>query len=194
MWVNVLMWSYAQCLRMWLGMMSLVTDPTSVQSLCLRLACPGEIDLTGIFPLYIDIRRGSIIAVTFVRVYQPWQLVDCAPSFLYVISSFSILLAPIVGMMVADFYFVQKMRLKLSEPHGDFWYSGWVNWRAFPAWIVGWAPTIGGLILVSTPELRRDLPFPKRANIRAQVFSPACWSSTSQTWYSQSAMSEIWVT
>ena len=61
-----------------------------------------------------------------------------------------------MGVMVADFYFVRKMRLKLSElykPHGDFWYSGGVNWRAFPAWIVGWAPTIGGLILESTPEL-----------------------------------------
>ena len=48
--------------------------------------------------------------------------------------------------MVADFNFVRKMRLELSElyrPHGDLWCYGGVNWRTFPAWIVGWAPTIG---------------------------------------------------
>jgi len=97
-----------------------------------------------------------MITVTFVWVCQPWQLVNRASTFLSVISSFSIFLAPIMGVMVADFYFVRKMRLKLSElykPHGDFWYSGGVNWRAFPAWIVGWSPTIGGLVLESTPEL-----------------------------------------
>jgi cytosine/uracil/thiamine/allantoin permease len=61
-----------------------------------------------------------------------------------------------MGVMVADFYLVRKMRVRLSElykSHGDFWYSGGVNWRAFPAWIIGWAPTIGGLVLASNPKL-----------------------------------------
>lgn len=125
-------------------------------SLCLRYACAGGIDLAGIFPLYINIRRGAIITITFAWVCQPWQLVNRASTFLSVISSFSIFLAPLMGVMVADFYFVRKKRLKLSElykSHGDFWYSGGVNWRSFPAWIVGWAPTIGGLVLASAPAL-----------------------------------------
>ena len=108
------------------------------------------------FPLYINIRRGAIITVTFAWVCQPWQLVNRASTFLSVISSFSIFLAPIMGVMVADFYLIRRMRLKLSElyrSHGDFWYSGGVNWRAFPAWIVGWAPTVGGLALASNPKL-----------------------------------------
>ena len=57
---------------------------------------------------------------------------------------------------MADFYLVRKMRVKLSElykSHGDFWYSGGFNWRAFPAWAVGWAPTVGGLALTSNPKL-----------------------------------------
>lgn len=61
-----------------------------------------------------------------------------------------------MGVMVADFYLVRKTRVKLSElykSHGDFWYSGGFNWRAFPAWAVGWAPTIGGLALTSNPKL-----------------------------------------
>ena len=196
-------------------MVSRVTGQTSVQSLSSRSTCLGGIDLAGIFPLYINIRRGAIITVAFAWVCQPWQLVNRPSTFIYVISSFSIFLAPIMGVMVVDFYLVRKMRLKLSElykPHGDFWYSGGVNWRAFPAWIVGWAPTIGGLILESTPETSgpRVLSelyfvaffygapsevyrFPKPADICAQVFSLACWFSTSQTWYSQSPMSEIWM-
>jgi cytosine/uracil/thiamine/allantoin permease len=116
----------------------------------------GGIDLAGIFPLYINIRRGAIITVVCAWICQPWQLVNRAPTFLSVISSFSVFLAPIMGVMIADFFFVRKMRLKLSElykSHGDFWYFRGVNWRAFPAWVVGSAPTIGGLVLTSNPKL-----------------------------------------
>ena len=116
----------------------------------------GGIDLAGIFPLYINIRRGAIITVVFAWVCQPWQLINRSSTFLSVISSFSVFLAPIMGVMVADFFFVRKMRLKLSElykSHGDFWYLGGVNWRAFPAWVVGWGPTVGGFVLTVNTKL-----------------------------------------
>ena len=116
----------------------------------------GGIDLAGIFPLYINIRRGAIITVVFAWVCQPWQLVNRSSTFLSVVSSFSVFLAPIMGVMIADFFFVRKMRLKLSELYkspGDFWHFGGDNWRAFHAWVVGWGPTIGGLVLTSNTNL-----------------------------------------
>jgi NCS1 family nucleobase:cation symporter-1 len=132
--VNVLMWSHSRCLRTWLGtvLRVIIRGPSFREPLRLRSTRAGGIDLAGIFPLYINIRRGAIITVTFAWVCQPWQLVNRASTFLSVISSFSIFLAPIMGVMVADFYFIRRMRLKLSElyrSHGDFWYSGGVNWR-----------------------------------------------------------------
>ena len=158
------MWSYAysRWSRMLLGTALRVIYPGSILSRFHRantidFACYiGGIDLAGIFPLYINIRRGAIITVAFAWVCQPWQLVNHAITFLSVITSFSVFLAPIMGVMVADFFFVRKMRLKLSElykSHGDFWYFGGVNWRAFAAWVVGWAPTVGGLALTNSPKL-----------------------------------------
>jgi len=61
-----------------------------------------------------------------------------------------------MGVMIADFFLIRGMRLKLSElykSHGDFWYFGGVNWRALLAWVVGWVPGVGGLALTSNPEL-----------------------------------------
>ena len=83
----------------------------------------GRIDLAGIFPRYINIRRDAIITVTSAWVCQPWQLINRTSKFLSVVSSFSIFLAPIMGGIVADFYLVRKMRLRLSELYkfrGDF--------------------------------------------------------------------------
>jgi NCS1 family nucleobase:cation symporter-1 len=55
-----------------------------------------------------------------------------------------------MGIMVADFYLVRRTKIKLSDLYkadGCYSYYHGINWRAVPAWVVGWAPTIGGLIL-----------------------------------------------
>jgi NCS1 family nucleobase:cation symporter-1 len=41
----------------------------------------------------------------------------------------------------------------------DSSYSFWkgVNWRAIPAWVCGWAPTIGGLVV----SVRDDMDPPR---------------------------------
>lgn len=55
-----------------------------------------------------------------------------------------------MGIMVADFYLVRDRRIKLSDLYktdGSYHYWHGVNWRAIPAWVIGWAPTIGGMVL-----------------------------------------------
>lgn len=114
-------------------------------------AVAGGIDLAGIFPRYIDIRRGAIITFVAAWVIQPWQLINRAATFVSVLSSFSVFLAPLMGVMVCDYFFIrhQKVRLNhLYRPEGsDYWFTNGVNYRVIPCWIAGWAPTIGGLIV-----------------------------------------------
>lgn len=114
-------------------------------------AVAGGIDLAGIFPRYIDIRRGAIITFTAAWIIQPWQLINKAATFITVLSSFSVFLAPLMGVMVCDYFFIrhQKVRLNhLYNPEGsDYWFSHGFNFRVIPCWIAGWAPTIGGLIV-----------------------------------------------
>ena len=114
-------------------------------------AVAGGIDLAGLFPRYINIRRGAIITFLAAWVVQPWQLINKAPTFLAILSSFSVFLAPFIGIMACDYYLLRKRRIRLSHLYKthDSSYYFWkgVNWRAIPAWICGWAPTIGGLVV-----------------------------------------------
>lgn len=103
------------------------------------------------FPRYIDIRRGAIITFVAAWVIQPWQLINRAATFVTVLSSFTVFLAPLMGVMIADYFFVRHCKIKLNhlyrrEP-SDYWFDHGVNWRVIPCWIAGWAPTIGGLIV-----------------------------------------------
>ena len=114
-------------------------------------AVAGGIDLAGVFPRYIDIRRGAIITFFAAWIIQPWQLINRAATFVTVLSSFSVFLAPLMGVMIADYFFVRHQKIKLSDLYrsedSDYWFYNGFNLRVLPCWIAGWAPTIGGLIV-----------------------------------------------
>ncbi|KAF2855491.1 NCS1 nucleoside transporter family protein-like protein [Plenodomus tracheiphilus IPT5] len=119
-------------------------------------AVAGGIDLAGLWPRYIDIRRGAIITFVAAWVVQPWQLINRATTFITVLSSFSVFLAPIIGIMTCDYYLLRKRRIRLShlyrtEDSSYYFWKG-LNWRAIAAWICGWAPTIGGLVVTVRGE------------------------------------------
>lgn len=114
-------------------------------------AVAGGIDLSGVFPRYIDIRRGAIITFMATWIIQPWQLINRAATFVAVLSSFSVFLAPLMGVMICDYFFIRRRKIRLNHlyrpENSDYWFSHGVNWRVVPCWIAGWAPTIGGLIV-----------------------------------------------
>lgn len=111
----------------------------------------GGIDLAGLVPHYINIRRGAIITFLAAWIIQPWQLINRASTFIQVLSSFSVFLSPVIGLMAADFYLVRGRQIRLSHLYRTddtiYWYWHGINWRAFPSWVCGWAPTIGGLVV-----------------------------------------------
>lgn len=113
-------------------------------------AVAGGIDLAGVFPRYIDIRRGAIITFFAAWIIQPWQLINRAATFVTVLNSFSVFLAPLMGVMIADYFFLRRQKVKLSHLYrsegSDYWFYKGFNLRVLPCWIAGWAPTIGGLI------------------------------------------------
>ncbi|KAI1382057.1 NCS1 nucleoside transporter family protein-like protein [Hypoxylon crocopeplum] len=114
-------------------------------------AVAGGIDLAGLWPHYINIRRGAIITFIAAWVVQPWQLVNRATTFIQVLSSFSVFLAPVIGLMAVDFYLLRGRKVRLSHlyttKNTSYWYWNGINWRAVVSWVCGWAPTIGGLII-----------------------------------------------
>ncbi|KAF9022741.1 hypothetical protein BDZ89DRAFT_196076 [Hymenopellis radicata] len=116
-------------------------------------ATAGGIDLAGIFPKYINIRRGAMITFFAAWICMPWQLINRAATFVTVLSSFCVFLCPLMGIMCADYFVVRRQRIKLTELyelHGSFYYTAGFNLRVFLPWIAGWAPTVGGLALVAS--------------------------------------------
>ncbi|OWY50105.1 NCS1 nucleoside transporter family protein-like protein [Alternaria alternata] len=114
-------------------------------------AVSGGIDLAGLFPRYINIRRGAIITFVAAWIVQPWQLINRATTFIAVLSSFSVFLAPIIGIMSCDYFLLRKRRVRLSHLYrtedSSYYFTKGFNWRAMPSWLCGWAPTIGGLVV-----------------------------------------------
>lgn len=130
------------------------------ENICANVVA-GGIDLSGMWPHYINIRRGAVITFVAAWIIQPWQLVNRATTFVQVLNSFSVFLSPVIGLMTADFFLVRGRKVRLSHlyrtKNTHYWYWHGVNLRAIPAWICGWIPTIGGL----AATVRQDLEAPR---------------------------------
>ncbi|KAI1441916.1 NCS1 nucleoside transporter family protein [Annulohypoxylon stygium] len=114
-------------------------------------ALSGGFDLAATFPKYINIRRGAYITMVLSVIVNPWKLVSTSTIFLTVLSSYSIFLAPMTGMMVASYLLVARRKIKTDDLYrGDsssiYWYNAGFNWRAPVAWVIGVAPTLPGFI------------------------------------------------
>lgn len=119
----------------------------------------GGMDMAGIFPQWITIRRGAVITAILSWVVQPWDFYNTSSTFVTVMSSFSVFMSPVVGIIIADFWVVRKKHLKLSHlyvdtPEGNYWYWGGVNYRNLLIWVIAFAPGLPGLVNSANPSLK----------------------------------------
>ncbi|KAF9878854.1 ncs1 nucleoside transporter family protein [Colletotrichum karsti] len=114
-------------------------------------ALAGGFDLAATFPKYLNIRRGAYITAIFSIVVNPWRLVNTATTFLTVLSSYSVFLAPMTGLMISSYLVVNKRKVNVDDLYrGDsdsiYWFSYGCNWRAPVAWLVGVVPCMPGFV------------------------------------------------
>jgi NCS1 family nucleobase:cation symporter-1 len=119
---------------------------------------PFANDLTGMFPKYINIRRGQIICAIIGFASNPWVIQAKAGRFFSFIGGYSIFLGPLVGVLLSDYFAVNKCKafniFQLYKPHGIYWYyHGW-NLRAIAALLIGIAPLLPGLIYNINPAVK----------------------------------------
>jgi NCS1 family nucleobase:cation symporter-1 len=117
------------------------------------------IDLSGLFPKYINVRRGAYVGLVLSMAMCPWELMTTAAVFLTVISSFTVFFGPICGIHICDYWVLRRRRIKLSDLYhaqetGIYYYWRGVNWRAFVSWFCGWVPLLPGLIHLVTPSIQ----------------------------------------
>lgn len=111
----------------------------------------GGMQLAGMFPMYINITRGAIITALLSWVVQPWNFFGTSQVFMNVMSSFGVVITPIIAISICDYYLIKKQTLNLSHLYsnnksGNYYFYHGVNFRAVIAWLVTVAPGIPGLI------------------------------------------------
>ncbi|KAL7417172.1 permease for cytosine/purines, uracil, thiamine, allantoin-domain-containing protein [Mrakia frigida] len=113
-------------------------------------------DLLSLFPRYMNIRRGSIFAVVVGGwCITPWNILAKAGNFLAFMGGYTVFLAPLCGIMVADYWITRRGRIDVPALYtgmeGRYRYIGGVNWRALVALVVPIAPTLPGLAASVSP-------------------------------------------
>ncbi|GAA6014119.1 hypothetical protein JCM10207_006102 [Rhodosporidiobolus poonsookiae] len=110
---------------------------------------PFGSDLTALFPRYFTIIRGQVLCTILGVAIVPWKILASAQAFVTFLSGYGYWLAPIAGVLFADYYVVAKgnvdvSQLYTSNPHGRYWYArGW-NWRAVATTILSLLPCLPG--------------------------------------------------
>ncbi|OSD00410.1 NCS1 nucleoside transporter family [Trametes coccinea BRFM310] len=120
-------------------------------------AVSGGIDMSGLLPKYINIRRGSYITAAIGLAMCPWKLLSGSNVFLTVLSSFAVFLGPLTGVMVSDYLVVRRKKLRLSHlymPNSKsiYYFAYGVNFRALVSWAFGVWPLMPGFINAVSPQ------------------------------------------
>ncbi|CAI4048302.1 hypothetical protein SUVZ_12G3920 [Saccharomyces uvarum] len=105
-------------------------------------------DLAGLLPKYFDIKRGAIFTACISWACLPWNFYNSSSTFLTVISSFGVVMTPIISVMICDNYLIRKRQYSITNAFilkGEYYFNKGVNWRAIIAWVCGMTPGLPGI-------------------------------------------------
>lgn len=89
-------------------------------------------DIANLFPKHVDFKKGGLIASVLAVLVCPWIFVDSPKAITVFVSIFGAVLAPMFGVMVADFYLLKKQVIDVQQlytmaPNGRYHYDGGWN-------------------------------------------------------------------
>lgn len=108
---------------------------------------PFSNDVTGLWPRYINIFRATCFISIFCIISTPWNIIRNAAGLLAFLSGYSCLMGPLAGVMISHYYLIVKRKLNLHEMYkanGIYHYNFGFNWRAYAAFVGGFAPLMPG--------------------------------------------------
>jgi nucleobase:cation symporter-1, NCS1 family len=105
-------------------------------------------DIANLFPKHVNFKRGGLIASILAVLVCPWIFVDSAKAITIFVSVFGAVLAPLYGVMMADFYLIKKQQVQTAElytmsPKGHFYYDGGWNKMGVIALVLSGCISIG---------------------------------------------------
>ncbi|KAJ1419466.1 Purine-cytosine permease [Sesbania bispinosa] len=93
----------------WLGLATITTN------IAANVVAPANA-LVNLNPKWFTFRRGALLTALLGIVFQPWRLLKSSESFIYTwLVGYSALMGPIGGIVLADYYLIQKTNLSISD-------------------------------------------------------------------------------
>ncbi|MBP7002824.1 NCS1 family nucleobase:cation symporter-1 [Amaricoccus sp.] len=105
-------------------------------------------DIANLFPRHVDFKRGGLITSILAVLVCPWIFVDSPHAITIFVSVFGAILAPLYGVMVADYYLVKREKIVTPELYtmdasGRYHYDGGWNRVGLRALAISGAIAIG---------------------------------------------------
>ncbi len=107
-------------------------------------------DFSNLWPRMISFRTGGLITGVVGILMMPWKLLGSYGAYIFGwLVGYSALLGPIAGVMIADYFIVRRMRLKIEDLYrrgGEYEYRGGWNPRAVASLAAGAGTALLGLV------------------------------------------------
>lgn len=127
-----------------------VVIATLATNIAANIVSPAN-DFANLAPSKINFRTGGYITGIIGILIFPWKLVEDPSGYIFSwLVGYSALLGPVGGIMIADYYFIRKQKLELTELYsytGRYNYKNGFNPVAIIALLIGVLPNIPGFLL-----------------------------------------------
>ena len=135
-----------------------VAISTLATNIAANIVSPAN-DFAHLTPAKINFRKGGLITGIIGVLIFPWKLVADPGGYIFTwLVGYSSLLGPVGGILIADYYFIRRQRLSLSDlyqPNGVYGYSGGYNHLAILSLLMGILPSVPGF-LVTVKAIRPE--------------------------------------
>jgi NCS1 family nucleobase:cation symporter-1 len=107
-------------------------------------------DFSNVAPHRIRFKHGALITAAVGILMMPWKLYNDAAAYIFAwLIGYGVLLGPIAGIMIADYFFIRNKELVVDDLYrrgGRYEYSKGINWIAIVALALGIAPNLPGFL------------------------------------------------
>ncbi|MBS1918878.1 MAG: NCS1 family nucleobase:cation symporter-1 [Bacteroidetes bacterium] len=135
---------------------------TLATNIAANIVSPAN-DFSNLSPTKINFRVGGYITGVVGVLIFPWKLYADPHGYIFTwLIAYSSLLGPIGGILIADYYFIRKQTLNVTELYqheGQYKFRNGFNTKAILALLIGIIPNIPGFLL--QVHLVSDAAFPE---------------------------------
>ena len=76
---------------------------------------PAAYQLSALFPKRVNYEKGVLIAAIISFIIMPWKLMENSESIFFFLNMIGAVLGPIIGVMLAQFFVIQKKQIDIDE-------------------------------------------------------------------------------